>query len=744
METEQQKQDSTVDSTVEWEHKVETCYEKIIKETIVTGKETQVSLDKFPYYLSDKTKSELILSTYENLKWNQLLKTTTRLPSCLTLFLSGPAGSEIYQEMLVKGLANHFDAKSLMYENDAMPRVKRTDGKSNFDISQGKGGRVIYAGSYQNSRGPSCGDRGSIYLMGPEELTEIGIRFDKPIPGGTDLNGLCRAEHGFICSEDELLFEITHGETMDWPSIKLQINALFKVVRCESRNGPIILFIKDLEKWKDDPNVWIALQSELDTLMGSVVVIFSHIQDDKKKGNMEKLLSLLKNKVMDKVTVEPPWGEELNDWKFKLKRDEESLKAKENQRVFREALCWYNLEFDGIEKMCSKGQSLAFSEAFKICYWALSHYQMNNPENRELKTVAISSESFQYGLNKLNKIQNKPQAIQIKQKEIATENKFEKKILQNVIPPGDIGVNFENIGSLENVKESLNESVMLPLRRPELFKGQLTKPCKGILLFGPPGTGKTMLAKAVATEAGANFINISMSTVSSMWFGESEKYIRALFSVASKISPTVIFIDEVDSMLSQRNSEEESSVLRRMKNEFMVNWDGLRTKENERVLILAATNRPFDLDEAVIRRMPRRLLVNLPDAPNRAKIMKAILRKEKMAQDVDLDAIAKMTEGYSGCDLKDLCVAAAYRPIQEILEKEKQEKALAIAERRPLPLVSGSVEIRPLNMSDMEHACQQVRASVSPDSAYMQRLLQWEEQYGGGGSMKKERISYFL
>ncbi|XP_057836306.1 uncharacterized protein LOC131046562 [Cryptomeria japonica] len=143
METEQQKQDSTVDSTVEWEHKVETCYEKIIKETIVTGKETQVSLDKFPYYLSDKTKSELILSTYENLKWNQLLKTTTRLPSCLTLFLSGPAGSEIYQEMLVKGLANHFDAKSLMYENDAMPRVKRTDGKSNFDISQGKGGREL-------------------------------------------------------------------------------------------------------------------------------------------------------------------------------------------------------------------------------------------------------------------------------------------------------------------------------------------------------------------------------------------------------------------------------------------------------------------------------------------------------------------------------------------------------------------------------------------------------------------------
>ena len=123
-------------------------------------------------------------------------------------------------------------------------------------------------------------------------------------------------------------------------------------------------------------------------------------------------------------------------------------------------------------------------------------------------------------------------------------------------------------------------------------------------------------------------------------------------------------------MLGRRESHGEHEAMHKMKNEFMVNWDGLRTKDKERVLVLAATNRPFDLDEAVIRRLPRRLMVNLPDATNRAKILKVILAKEELAADVDLDAIASMREGYSGSDLKNLCVTTAYFPIQEMLEKE--------------------------------------------------------------------------
>ncbi|XP_015956381.2 ATPase family AAA domain-containing protein FIGL1 [Arachis duranensis] len=286
---------------------------------------------------------------------------------------------------------------------------------------------------------------------------------------------------------------------------------------------------------------------------------------------------------------------------------------------------------------------------------------------------------------------------------------------------------------------------MLPLQRPELFcKGQLTKPCKGILLFGPPGTGKTMLAKAVATEAGANFINISMSSITSKWFGEGEKYVKAVFSLASKIAPSVIFVDEVDSMLGRRENPGEHEAMRKMKNEFMVNWDGLRTKDTERVLVLAATNRPFDLDEAVIRRLPRRLMVNLPDAPNRAKILKVILAKEDLSSDIDFDAIANMTEGYSGSDLKNLCVTAAHRPIKEILEKEKKEHAAALAEGRPAPALSGSSDIRSLNMEDFKHAHQQVCASVSSESINMTELSQWNDLYGEGGSRVKKALSYFM
>ncbi|KAI3975281.1 hypothetical protein MKX01_033521 [Papaver californicum] len=280
---------------------------------------------------------------------------------------------------------------------------------------------------------------------------------------------------------------------------------------------------------------------------------------------------------------------------------------------------------------------------------------------------------------------------------------------------------------------------MLPLQRPELFsKGQLTKPCKGILLFGPPGTGKTMLAKAVATEAGANFINISMSSIASKWFGEGEKYVKAAFSLASKIAPSVLFVDEVDSLLGRRENPGEHEAMRKMKNEFMLNWDGLRTKDKERVLVLAATNRPFDLDEAVIRRLPQRLMVHLPDARNRAKILGVILAKEEMAPDVNLEVVANMTDGYSGSDLKNLCVTAAYCPIREILEKEKEEKGFVLLKNTSLP------NIRPLNMADLKFAHDQVGASVSSESQNMNELLQWNDLYGEGGSRKKGSLSYFM
>ncbi|CAI7757113.1 unnamed protein product, partial [Closterium sp. NIES-54] len=158
------------------------------------------------------------------------------------------------------------------------------------------------------------------------------------------------------------------------------------------------------------------------------------------------------------------------------------------------------------------------------------------------------------------------------------------------------------------------------------------------------------------------------------WLGEAEKSVKAIFSVASKMAPAVVFVDEVDSLLGRRGQWGEHEAMRKVKNEFMSCWDGLRTRAHERVLVLAATNRPFDLDDAIIRRFPRRLMVDLPDADNREKILRVILKDEEVEEGFDYKELAAMTEGYSGSDLKNLCVTAAYQPIKEILKQEEVEK----------------------------------------------------------------------
>ncbi|PHU16020.1 hypothetical protein BC332_17225 [Capsicum chinense] len=184
--------------------------------------------------------------------------------------------------------------------------------------------------------------------------------------------------------------------------------------------------------------------------------------------------------------------------------------------------------------------------AEKVVGWALSHHLMRNIQADVDMRLVLSPVRIQYGLELLQAKQNDTKSLKKSLKDVETDNEFEKALLADVIPPSDIGVTFDDIGALESVKDTLKELIMLPLQRPELFsKSQLTKPCKGILLFGPPGTGKPMLAKAVATEAGANFINISMSSISSKWSGEGEKCIKAVFSLASKIAPSIIFVDEV-------------------------------------------------------------------------------------------------------------------------------------------------------------------------------------------------------
>ncbi|KAA8540688.1 hypothetical protein F0562_024393 [Nyssa sinensis] len=789
---------------------------------ILDGRDIEVSFDNFPYYLSENTKTVLISALYIHLKHREQVKYTSELPTVNPrILLSGPAGSEIYQEMLVKALAKYFGAKLLIFDSHSflgglsskeaeLPKEGSNAEKScnitkqspEADLAKSMGHSTAEADTTSSSNIPTTFGLESQAKMetdavpsssGPSKspLFKTGdrVKFTGSASGslyststpsrGPIVGNRGKAGHGFFCNVNDLRLETTCAEGLD----KLLINTLFEAISSESRKSPLILFMKDAEKSIiGNSESYSTFRSRLEKLPDNIVVIGSHTHTDSRKeklhpggllftkfgSNQTALLDLafpdsfgrlhdrgkevpkatkiLTKLFPNKVTIHMPQDEELLvSWKHQLDRDAETLKMKGNLNNLRTVLSRSGLECDGLDTLCIKEQTLTNESVEKVVGWALSHHLMQNPHSDADSRLVLSSESIQYAIGILQAIQNESKSLKKSLKDVTTENEFEKRLLAEVIPPSDIGVTFDDIGALENVKDTLKELVMLPLQRPELFcKGQLTKPCKGILLFGPPGTGKTMLAKAVATEAGANFINISMSSITSKWFGEGEKYVKAVFSLASKIAPSVVFVDEVDSMLGRRENPGEHEAMRKMKNEFMVNWDGLRTKDTERVLVLAATNRPFDLDEAVIRRLPRRLMVNLPDAPNRAKILKVILAKEDLSTDVDLDTIASMTDGYSGSDLKNLCVTAAHRPIREILEKEKKEHAAALAEGKPTPALSGSADIRPLNMDDFKYAHEQVCASVSSESVNMTELLQWNELYGEGGSRRKKTLSYFM
>ncbi|CAG0914061.1 unnamed protein product [Notodromas monacha] len=285
------------------------------------------------------------------------------------------------------------------------------------------------------------------------------------------------------------------------------------------------------------------------------------------------------------------------------------------------------------------------------------------------------------------------------------------EMIENEIMDQGTHVDWNDIAGLEHVKKVIKEIVVMPMLRPDIFTG-LRGPPRGLLLFGPPGTGKTLIGKCLACQSKATFFNISASSLTSKWFGEAEKMVRTLFAVARCRAPAVIFLDEVDSVLTARTGDESDSV-RRIKTEFFVQLDGAGSGD-ERILLVGATNRPQELDDAARRRFVRRLYIPLPEKIARKKLMESLMGKVSSAlSDADLDFIAEKTEGFSGADMKNLCQEASLGPVRSISVENIE--------------TIGLDELAPVSKIDFLEALKTIRPSVA--QADLHSLVEWDKTY---------------
>jgi transitional endoplasmic reticulum ATPase len=275
-------------------------------------------------------------------------------------------------------------------------------------------------------------------------------------------------------------------------------------------------------------------------------------------------------------------------------------------------------------------------------------------------------------------------------------------------------VTWEDIGGLEGVKNELKETLQYPMEHPEQFKKFGMQPSKGILFYGPPGCGKTLLAKAIANECQANFISIKGPELLTMWFGESEANVREIFDKARAAAPCVLFFDELDSIARSRggSSGDAGGAGDRVINQILTEMDGIGQKKS--VFIIGATNRPDIIDPAIMRpgRLDQLIYIPLPDTKSRISVLRAVLRKSPVARDVDLNFLAEMTKGYSGADLTEICQRACKNAIRESIEKERERERLR-QEKQSEEMETEEDPVPEITRAHFEEAMRYARRSVS-------------------------------
>ncbi|PAV90184.1 hypothetical protein WR25_17236 [Diploscapter pachys] len=314
-------------------------------------------------------------------------------------------------------------------------------------------------------------------------------------------------------------------------------------------------------------------------------------------------------------------------------------------------------------------------------------------------------------------------------------------------------IKWSDIAGLEIAKEALKEAVIMPIKFPQLFTGT-RKPWKGILLFGPPGTGKSYIAKAVATEASnSTFFSVSSSDLMSKWLGESEKLVKQLFTLAREHKPSIIFIDEVDSLCSAR-SDSESESARRIKTEFMVQMQGVGV-DNDNILVLGATNIPWALDAAIRRRFEKRIYIPLPDFHGRFEMFRLNVEKNQHTlTEQDYRYLAERTEGYSGHDISMVIKDALMQPVRKVQTATHFKKVSAPSHKDPtildhnmwtpcspgdpqakemswLDLEGDSLAVPPLTLKDVEKSLSTTKPTVN--AADLEKLEKFKNDFGQEG-----------
>ncbi|AQK91114.1 P-loop containing nucleoside triphosphate hydrolase superfamily protein [Zea mays] len=758
--------------------------EQDLRRLLVDGADTKVTFDEFPYYLSEQTRVVLTSAAYVHLKQADISKYTRNLaPASRTILLSGPA--ELYQQMLARALAHYFQAKLLLLDP--------TDFLIKIHSKYGTGGsteKTVKRSISETTLERVSGLLGSLSILPQKEQPKGTIRrqssmMDVKLRSSESMSNLTKLRRNASTSSDMSSMASQGPSTSTAPlrrssswtfDEKILVQALYKVLLSVSKKYPVVLYIRDVEKFlHKSPKMYLLFEKLLNKLEGPVLILGSRIVDMNSDEESDDRLTVL---FPYNIEIKPPENENhLVSWNSQLEEDMKMIQFQDNRNHIMEVLAENDLECDDLGSICLSDTMCLSKYIEEIVVSAVSYHLMNNkdPEYRNGKLV-LSTKSLSHALeifqgNKISdkdsmKLEATDDALKAAEKatapttaksetksatslpparapaaaaaapasapapriesktelekkdnpppvakapEVTPDNEFEKRIRPEVIPANEIGVSFDDIGALDDIKESLQELVMLPLRRPDLFKGGLLKPCR------------------------------------------DEKNVRALFTLAAKVSPTIIFVDEVDSMLGQRNRAGEHEAMRKIKNEFMTHWDGLLSRPDQRILVLAATNRPFDLDEAIIRRFERRIMVGLPSMGSRELIMRRLLSKEKVDEGLDFKELATMTEGYSGSDLKNLCTTAAYRPVRELIQKERKKELEKLKCEKgetpsdpPKKEKEETIILRPLNMTDLKEAKNQVAASFAAEGAIMSELRQWNELYGEGGSRKKQQLTYFL